>query len=322
MRGDLTMQENPFFRVEVVAEGVYAALAKAGQGAIANAAIVDLGDQTLLFDTFASPAAATALRHAAEHLTGRPVTYMLNSHRHADHVLGNQVFGNVPIIATAATRTLMADLTLPLLKALREDADAMAADMERDIIVLPTGARREDLTSYLNDVRHLFTQAEGLTLTLPTLTFEDEIVFRGSRRTAHFLHKGANHTPSDSILYLPDAKILLTADVVVVQNHPVVVQGDRLHWIETLDSLLALDIEQVIPGHGAVGSRDDVILMQAYLRDLSVTAKDLVEAGASVETIEQHPVPAPHEALRWSFNYTRNLTAAVAEYTKGKTDVV
>jgi cyclase len=70
--------------------GVHAAIAKPDRLAVGNAAIVDLGDETLVVDTHISYAAARELRQAAEEATGRPASLVFNTHWHGDHVLGNE----------------------------------------------------------------------------------------------------------------------------------------------------------------------------------------------------------------------------------------
>lgn len=110
---------SPHFRLEELAQGVFAAIHTPGGGAMSNAGIIDLGDRTLIFDTCQSPEAATDLQRAAATLCGRPVDYVVNSHWHGDHVLGNQTFAAATIIATPTTRVLMAtelaepDVVLP-----------------------------------------------------------------------------------------------------------------------------------------------------------------------------------------------------------------
>jgi cyclase len=92
------------FELKQLAKGVYAAIATEDGAAYSNAGIVDLGDQTLIFDAFETPQAANDLRLAAEHLTGRPPTCVIISHSHADHWCGNQAFApHVPIITTHTT---------------------------------------------------------------------------------------------------------------------------------------------------------------------------------------------------------------------------
>jgi len=93
-----TLPTSEHFQLERLADGVYAAIDIEGQAAHSNAGIVDLGDRTLIFDAFLTPTAAEDLRAAAEHLTGRAATTVVNSHTHTDHCLGNQVFARMSSI--------------------------------------------------------------------------------------------------------------------------------------------------------------------------------------------------------------------------------
>src|SRR5512133_2154769 len=102
------LSPSPHFQLHQLADGVYAALALDSGAAISNAGIVDLGDRTLVYDTFLTPKAATDLRLAAETLTGRIISYAINSHWHNEHIGGNPVFApETEILCTRATRRLM-----------------------------------------------------------------------------------------------------------------------------------------------------------------------------------------------------------------------
>jgi glyoxylase-like metal-dependent hydrolase (beta-lactamase superfamily II) len=107
MKSNRQLPDSKHFRLQQLADGVYAAIHIDGGAAIGNAGIVDLGDRTLIYDTFLTPQAAEDLRTAAEALTGRPIDAVINSHWHNDHIWGNQVFGaNTEIISTEETRRL------------------------------------------------------------------------------------------------------------------------------------------------------------------------------------------------------------------------
>src|SRR6476469_7044401 len=81
------------FTIQQLAPGVWAAIQNDQFGkAICNAGIVDMGDKTLIFDPFMIPEAARELRETAERLTGRPVSIVVDSHYHNDHIRGNQEF--------------------------------------------------------------------------------------------------------------------------------------------------------------------------------------------------------------------------------------
>lgn len=95
-----------FFELQEVADGVYAAIVVDGAGALGNAGFVNLGEETLVFDTFLSPQAAQVLRAEAERMTGNQIAYVVNSHFHGDHTYGNQVFADATILSTERTREL------------------------------------------------------------------------------------------------------------------------------------------------------------------------------------------------------------------------
>jgi glyoxylase-like metal-dependent hydrolase (beta-lactamase superfamily II) len=107
MKDGLRLLETRHFNLSQAADGVYAAIHRDGGWAIGNAGIVDLGGETVIFDTFMTPVAAEALREAAEQLTQQPVTYVVNSHYHNDHIWGNQVFQDATLITTSLTRDLI-----------------------------------------------------------------------------------------------------------------------------------------------------------------------------------------------------------------------
>src|SRR5437763_1296842 len=76
----ITLPQSEHFTYHELADGVWAAIVISTGLAASNSGIVDLGDRTLIFDTTLSPASGAELRTVAESVTGRPVTYVLNSH--------------------------------------------------------------------------------------------------------------------------------------------------------------------------------------------------------------------------------------------------
>src|SRR5262245_11988679 len=97
------------FSLQQLAPGVWAAIQNdKGGHAISNAGIIDLGNKTLVFDAFMNPDAATELKQTAEQLTKHPVSFVINSHYHDDHIRGNQVFvPGASIISTEWTKDEM-----------------------------------------------------------------------------------------------------------------------------------------------------------------------------------------------------------------------
>jgi cyclase len=306
----------PYFSLYEVVEGVYAAIITPGTGAFGNAGIVELGDQTLVFDTFATPAAARALRQVAEEITGRPVTYALNSHRHADHVLGNIVFRDIPIVSHERNRSVMIEMTPPFLNYLKENGTEYLQSLEDEIATATTEAERADATWQRDEMRAICEQIDTIEIVLPTLTFTEQMTFNGSRRTAQLIHCGANHTPSDSVLWLPEDGVLLAGDIVQVQMHPSMGQGDHEQWVTTMDRLAELAPQWIIPGHGAVGTSEDITTMKQYVLDITAAAQAAATQGLSAQVAGKTIAPLSYAHFAFSTGWGKNLQRLMTFYIK------
>jgi cyclase len=304
----------PYFSLYEVVDGIYAAVIKPGTGAFGNAGIVNMGNYTLIFDTFATPSAARSLRQIAGEVTELPIGYVLNSHRHADHVLGNMVFRDVPIVAHERNRALMAEMTPQLLGFLREQGNDYLQSLADEIAGATTDVERADAKWQRDEMSAIHAVLDEIELVLPTVTFSNQITFYGAGRTAHFIHCGANHTPGDSVLWLPEDKVLLAGDIVQVRTHPSMGQGDHEQWATTMDRLAALAPQWVIPGHGEVGTEEDIVMMKHYVLDITATARTLAAEGISGEEVIKTPPPASYDGFTYGTGWGRNLQNLLPHY--------
>jgi cyclase len=216
--------------------GVHAAIAKPDRGAVGNAAFIDLGGETLVVDTHYLPAAARDLRSAAGN-----VTWVLNTHWHADHVLGNGEFADTTIVSTARTRELIETV----------GAERFAAQKQ---------AWEEELPA---EVEEHWPELRSLTHRLPDETFEESRDFGG----AEALTFGGGHTESDS--FVLTGGVLVAGDLVVVGMQPWAGHGDPVAWAGILDRLLELDWETCVPGHGPLCGREALPPLREYLLALA-----------------------------------------------------
>lgn len=131
------------FTLSQVADGVWSAVSPPFEmPTVSNAGIVDLGDRTVVFDSFMTVEAATALAETAEELTGRPPDLLVNSHHHSDHVGGNAVFAGVPRFGTERMCELITgDVPKPDTLIV---SPVQLAGSERRVVVLPLGAGHTD----------------------------------------------------------------------------------------------------------------------------------------------------------------------------------
>jgi cyclase len=254
--------------LEQVAPGAWAAIALPDRGAVGNAGLVDLGGETLVFDTHFAPGAARDLRAAAEKRAG-PVRTVANSHWHGDHVRGNPVFDGAAILATPRTRELMATVGEERLAALKQAGLGEAA---QDL-------RERGLDEELALLEELESELPGLEQRLPDETWEE----RRELGRAVLLTWGGGHTESDAVLWLPEDRVVFAADLVFAGSHPWAGDGDPAHWLEILDRIEELGPATVVPGHGPVTDAGALEPMREYLRALVEGREEMPESFARLE---------------------------------------
>ena len=283
------------FELKQIAEGVYAAIAVAGGAARSNAGIIDLGDHTLIFDTFLTPTAAEDLQAAAEHLTGRPASYVINSHAHSDHWCGNQAFAShAPIIATHQTREMI-PMMMDYLKQLKDDPSELEKELQEDEERLKTETDPRQLKALEASIakgRHVLASLPTLEFRLPNQTFEGNLVFHGTLRRAELLTEGKGHTDSDAYLVLPEERIVFMGDLGFFQTQPFMAFCDPEAWMAQLESMQQSNIETFVPGHGPLGTKADIALQGEYITALEGLVAQVIKEGGSVEEALQRPLPA------------------------------
>ena len=296
------------FRIETLADGVYAVIASEQGYAVCNAGIIDLGDKTLVFDTFISPEAADDLKNAAEGLTRRSVAYVVNSHYHNDHIRGNQVFPSATdIISTARTRELVAKLEPEEIKWEVENVPQRIRSTQEEIEREKVPEKRRELWSWLVYYQAIQESHPQLKMRLPSITFEQKLILRGPRRTVELLTFGRGHTESDAVLYLPEEKIVFMGDLLFVNFHPYLPDGFPDEWKQVLEKIEALGAETFVPGHGPPGRRNDLQLMRQYIDSLQTIAGTMVRGGEPIDAASSKAVPAQFGTWWFSKFFVPNL---------------
>jgi len=278
------------FRLERLTDGVYACVHKDGGWAISNAGIIDIGKQTLVFDTCLTPQAACDLRDGAKVLTGRTPDYVINSHYHNDHIRGSQVFKETVLVSTTRTRELILSQGKAELEADREQAvkrltELKAFAQSRD------KERRKFAAFFLPYWEGILASLPKIKLRLPELTFERQLTFHGTKRTAQLIEVNRGHTESDCLLFLPQEGVVFCGDLLFVRGHPYLGDGDPQNLLSILDQLEGFAAKVYVPGHGLVGKIEDLNKLRLYIRTLMRLAQEAVARGNSVEDLVKQPVP-------------------------------
>lgn len=250
------------FVLQELATGVHAALVvpRPPHYAFANSLIVDLGDGLLVVDTQQSPGAAAALIAEIRRRWKVPVRFVVNTHWHGDHVLGNGAYREAyPDVEIIGHVTHPEDITVRTRAQVDKDLEALPAGIAQANRWLAEGrgpdgaplteAQRGSLNRSLALRRAQLEVLRTIALVPPTRLVADGLALGGPRRSVHVLAVGPAHTRGDLIVWLPGERILAAGDL-VEDAWPWVDGADVPGWVTALDRLAGLDPAVVLPAHG------------------------------------------------------------------------
>jgi cyclase len=256
------------FKLEKVSDGVYVAIAKTGGGALANAGFVDLGDQVIVFDTFNTQQASQDLKDAAELITNKKITLVINSHWHGDHIRGNQTFKDINIISSETTFSKIKEFHPLRIRKQKDDIQELTNYIES--LKNQLGNSNDvELQNQINFLLEIKLSLSNLELVLPSQTFIDELSLQGTKRNAKLFTFGGGHSYCDAMLYIPDNKVIFMGDLLFVDCHLTFFEeSNPKKWIEILQKVDNLEIDTVIPGHGSIGTKEEIKKNINYIRSL------------------------------------------------------
>ncbi len=246
-------------------EGLSALGSSANQNFISNAAFVVTPAGVVVIDALGSPALADRLMAEIRKVTPQPVTHVIVTHYHADHIYGLQAFRKQGAHILAHRAAL-------------EYLNSETARQRLEV-------SRQDLAPWVDAQTRLLPADEWID--------GDRVLVVGGMRFM-LKHVGPSHTPEDLVVYLPQEKVLFAGDLVFRSRIPFVGQADSGHWIQALDVLLAHDAATIVPGHGPLSSeaRKDMQLTRDYLAYLRTT---MGEAARNLDPFEE-----AYKATDWS----------------------
>jgi cyclase len=263
-------------KVTQLAPGVYAI--EHAEAASSGNTMVIIGDrQVFVVDACYLPSAAREDIAQIRQWTNKPVAFVLNTHFHNDHNIGNRIymdeFPAVTIIAHTETKR-EEDLFGPS-SARRMEADLVAA---RRMLETGKGADgtpltpddRKQLTEELPDAEKQLAEVKAIIFQSPTLTFDHDFTIDLGNREVDVKFLGRGNTGGDAVAYLPKEKIVATGDLVAYPI-PNTLDGYPSEWVHTLERLAQLDATTIMPGHGPV-LRDKTYMLLVH--DLLQSAVD------------------------------------------------
>src|SRR5258708_4140059 len=236
--------------VQTVAPGIYFHEGDPRRGHSNNGWIV-FDDFVLVVDAN-YPSGATIVMPQVATTTDKPVRFVFNTHHHADHAYGNELWAEKGATLVAST--------------------AMLDEMKK----VETGyfggepGRWEASAKTRPDVA-------ATKLKPPVMLFPKDLFLDDGKRRVELRWFGTGHTKGDAYAWLPKEKILFTGDACVNSASNNVADGTVSEWIKTLEVVKQLGAEKVCPGHGPMGGPEIIADQQAYFIALTAQVKALVE---------------------------------------------
>ncbi|MGA2327146.1 MAG: MBL fold metallo-hydrolase [Bryobacteraceae bacterium] len=178
------------FDLEKVTEGVYAAVARPTAQINCNAAIFENADDLMIVDTHSSPSAVAALvGQVRREITQKPIRYIVNTHFHADHVLGNPAYRRIAphaeIVSSTVTRKLIAELDPGQLKRFLDGMPKALEGYRARLAAAKTPEEKAYYEGMVSQTRAYMSEMRDYAPELPNLTFQDNLVLHDK---AHDLH--------------------------------------------------------------------------------------------------------------------------------------
>ncbi|MBT8454757.1 MAG: MBL fold metallo-hydrolase [Alphaproteobacteria bacterium] len=213
-QGDLADKETSFTEI---GPGLYAFTAEGDP----NSGVIIGDDSVMVIEAQATPRLARKVIDCIRGVTDKPITHLALTHYHAVRVLGASAFGAPQVLMSEPARAMVVERG-------QEDWDSEFARFPR-----------------------LFQGHEEIPgLTWPTTTFKGRMsVYLGQRRV-DLMQLGRAHTAGDMVIYVPDANVMFTGDI--VEYHSACYCGDgHFHdWPGTLDAIRRWNVDAIAPGRG------------------------------------------------------------------------
>lgn len=228
--------------------------------ASSNSAFLVTDDGVLVIDSGQHPADGRALLERIRKVTDKPVKWLVNTHAHGDHFLGNPVFKQ-------AGATIVAH---------RDTATMMKHHYAYEISRRGAYFKRNNL------------DPKEVSLVLPDVVFDSSMTVTLGSRTVQLLYLGAGQNPGDTMVHFPHARALFIGGPFARQNWSNTSFTPSVDgWIALLRKVAALDVELYLPGHGDVGSKQDVLDEAKWLGDFQAGVRSAIASGMTKDEMVQ-----------------------------------
>ncbi|MFY9509598.1 MAG: MBL fold metallo-hydrolase [Rubrivivax sp.] len=234
-----------------------------------NTGIVIGDDAVMVIDTQATPVMAQDVIRRIREVTDKPIKYVVLSHYHAVRVLGASAYRPEHVIASQDTLELI---------------------QERG---------EQDKASEIGRFPRLFRNVDSVPpgLTWPTLAFSGKMTLWLGQLEVQLIQLGRGHTKGDTVVWLPQERILFSGDLVEYDATPYAGDAYFTDWPQTLDNIAALQPQKLVPGRGAALENEAQVAAglagtRSFIADVFAAVKAGATAGQDLKSVYQQTLAA------------------------------
>ena len=265
----LAMNARPYAKGLVdLGRGLYAYLQPNGGWGWSNAGFIADGEHSLLVDTLFDERLTAEMLNSIERATGicpAAIGTIVNTHANGDHTYGNALCENAEIIASEASAREMDETPPQLLAQFKAAAGQLGM----------AGAYFSEIFGPFD-----FAAARGRA---PTRTFETQLELDVGHKRVVLTKVGPAHTQGDVLVHVPDDRAVFTGDILFIDVTPIMWAGPVENWLAACDSILALEVDAIVPGHGPLADEAQVRRVREYLSYIDREARKRFDAGLAAE---------------------------------------
>jgi cyclase len=228
-----------------------------------NPSFVVTSDGVVVIDTPQLPTKAVAMRAEAEQ--HGPIRYLINTENHVDHIFGNYWFRGA---GEVVNHKALWDIFMDPKAALDPFDYALEAIPTDDPEAAPLIPDRDEYYADLPRGTVVFT-GDLLKLKVGDHTID--------------CHWTPGHTPGQLAVHVPEERVVFTGDTIFSGVQTWLMTSNVDQWLEALETIRALDVDYVVPGHGPVVGLDYVQIQRSVLMAWKAAVADAVAKGWSRE---------------------------------------
>mgnify|MGYP001167562644 FL=1 len=239
--------------LQEIADNVFAYVHNGVGWDICNSGFIVGDDSVMVIDAMMVASMVDPYLEEIRKVTDKPIRHVVNTHHHVDHSFGNQFYLPAEVVSHQGCREAM----------------------------LARGADVNMLNEQFPQYREDWAKTQ---LNPATITYQDKMNVHLGGRVVELLHPGPAHTYGDTMVYLPQDKVLFSGDVAFHYLTPLARDGHVSNWIKVADGIFKhLDVTTLMPGHGPVSDKEVFSKTLRYLRLIRRASQLHFNRGSSVE---------------------------------------